>query len=80
MLAQLAVGGRERVGVRKADLADDVPVPSSGRERERAARAVPVEAALRVERVEQRQQVVLVGAAAVVEDEQPLRISAGRSC
>ena len=48
------------------------------RQRERAARAVSVEAALRVEDVEQREEIVLVGAAAVEEDERAGGLAVGR--
>ena len=62
-----ALGERRRV--READARHRVPVRAAGRQRQRPARAVAVEPPLRVERVEQRQQVVLVRAAAVEEDE-----------
>ena len=64
--------------VREADARHGVPVRAAGRQRERPARAVPVEAPLGVERVEERQQVVLVGAAAVEEDERAVRLGDGR--
>jgi hypothetical protein len=51
---------------------------SAGRQRERRARGDDEQAPLRVEHVRQREQVVLVGAAAVQEDEQTLRLGGGR--
>ena len=76
-------GERERLGegrrVRVADLVDRVPVGASGRQVERAARSHAQQPASRVEMVEKREQVALVGAAAVEEHEQPVRIPGGRS-
>jgi hypothetical protein len=46
-------------------------------QRERAARSDADEAPLRVERIEQREEVVLVRASSVEEDECPLRLSLG---
>ena len=59
-------------------LPDDVPVRTARRQRERAARRDPEQAALRVEHVQQRDEVVLVGAAAVEEDERALRLAGRR--
>ena len=53
-------------------------MPAAGREREGRPRRGAEQAPLRVELVEQREQVVLVGAAAVEEDERPLGIAVGR--
>ena len=69
----------ERVVVREADARDDVPVRAAGRQRERRARRVAVQALPRIERVEQREEVVLVGAAAVQEDESALRLADRRA-
>ena len=66
------VGRQERSRVGKADLLNGVPVGAARRQRERAAWSDAEEAPLRVEHVEQREQVVLVGAAAVEQDEQAL--------
>jgi hypothetical protein len=49
------------------------------RERQRSARADHVEAPVRVERVSKTEQVVLVGATSVVEDEQAGRIAVRRA-
>ncbi len=70
-----AVRPREgrRIGV--ADARHDVPVRAARRQRERAARAVAVQAALRIERVEEREEVVLVGAAPVEEHERAGRVA-----
>ncbi len=56
-------------GVRVADLAHDVPVGAAGRQRERPPRTHAGEVSFRVERVEQREEVVLVGTATVQQDE-----------
>ena len=66
-------------GIRVADLVDRVPVGAAGRQVQRAARRHAQQPASRVEQVEEREQVALVGAAAVEEDEQPLRIPGGGS-
>ncbi len=47
---------------------------SSWRKRERAARRDPEQAPLGIQRVEEREEVALVGAAPVEEDERPLRL------
>jgi hypothetical protein len=49
VLRELGVCRQKGVPVRKADLAHDVPVPASGRERERPAREHAEEAAVGVE-------------------------------
>ena len=51
----------------------------AGRERERAARSDAVQAALRVEGVEERVQVVLVGPAPMQEDERAPRLAGCRT-
>ena len=61
----LGVGGSERRGIREADTRHDVPVRAARRQCERCARRVAVQPPLGVERVEQRKEIVLVGAAAV---------------
>jgi len=50
-------------------------VRAARRQRERGAGCDPVQLPLRVERVEERVEVVLVRAAAVQEDERPLRLA-----
>ena len=75
--AAAAKPSRERLGIGKADARHDVPVRAARRQRQRRARAEAVEAALGVERVEQRHQVELVGAAAVEEDERALGLAGG---
>jgi len=62
-----------------AELPERVPVLSPRRQRERPARSHAVQATLRVERVEQREEVVLVGAAPVEEDERAVRVPRGRA-
>ena len=65
------VRGAEGVRVGVADARHDVPVAARpAGQRQRRARRGHVQPALGIEHVGQRQQVVLVGAAAVVEDEQ----------
>jgi hypothetical protein len=54
-------------------------VRAAGRERERPPRAQADEPALGIERVEQREEVVLVGAAAVEQDEGADSVAAGLS-
>ena len=63
----------EGLGVRVADLVDRVPVGATGRQVQRAARRHAQQSAGRVEMVEEREQVALVGAATVEEHEQPFR-------
>ena len=60
-----------------AQLAQDVPVRAARRQRERPARSDADEPTLRVERVEQRKEVVLVRASPVEEDERALRLALG---
>ena len=64
----------ERVAVREADPPHDVPVRPARRQRQRPPRGGAEQAPLGVEHVEQREEVVLVGAAAVEEDERALGI------
>ena len=71
---------RERAGIRVADLLDRVPVRAAGRKVERAARGHAEHSSLGVEQIEQREEVALVGAAAVEEDEQPFWLASRRSC
>ena len=68
---QLAVGRVERLGVGIADTRHEVPV-KAGRalQAQRSARRDDVQAPVGVERVGERKQVGLVGAAAVMEHEQ----------
>ena len=67
-------GERQGLGkglrIRVADLVDRVPVGAAGRQVERAARSHTQQPASRVEMIEEREQVALVGAAAVEEHEQ----------
>jgi hypothetical protein len=53
-------------------------VRAARRQRERPARRDAEQPPLRIEDVEEREQVELVGAAAVEEDEQALRLAGGR--
>ena len=70
-LRERAVGGVERVVVGVADARHDVPVvPGPAGELERRARGHDVQAPLRVEHVGEPEQVVLVGAAPVMEHDQ----------
>ena len=77
---ELGVGGVEGVGVGIADAWHDVPVVARpARQRQWRPRRHHVQPLLRVEHVAERQQVVLVGAAAVVQDEQPGGLTGGRA-
>ena len=76
--ADQRVGRVERLRVGEADLPDHVPVPPAGRQRERPACGHAEQPPLGVELVEQREQVVLVGGAAVEEDQGALGIAVGR--
>ena len=70
---ELGVGGLEGVLVGEADARHDVPVLAGpARDLQRPAGGDDVQPALRVQDVGEPEQVVLVGAAAVVEDEQAL--------
>src|ERR1700712_660975 len=61
--------------MRVSDTLDDVPVTASRRDAVPGpSRRDPEQAALRIELVKQAVEVVLVGAAAVVEDQRPGRI------
>ena len=71
------VGRLERLAVREADPPHDVPVRPARRQRQRPARGGAEQAPLGVEHVEQREQVVLVGAAAVEQDERALGVAVG---
>jgi len=63
---------QEGIRVRKPNLADRVPVCAARRKNERPARRDPEQAPLGIERVEQWDEVVLVRAAAMEEDERAL--------
>ena len=76
---ELRIGGLERLGVGIADPPDDVPVRAARRQRQRAARGRPEQAPLGVEHVKEREQVPLVGAAPVKEDERSLGVRRGRA-
>ena len=54
-------------------------MPAARRQRERPARSDAVQAPLRVERIEEREEVVLVGPAPVEEDERAVRLARGRA-
>jgi hypothetical protein len=69
------VGRAEGRRIRIADSPQGVPVRAARRERERPARRDSEQPALRVEDVEEVEEVELVGAAAVEEDEQALRLA-----
>src|SRR3954454_14005495 len=72
------VGGMEGVGVGVADARHDVPVmPGPAGQRQGRARGHDVQAPPGVEHVAERQQVVLVRPAAVVQDEQPAGLAVG---
>ena len=78
--ASCAVGGVERVGVGVADARHDVPVVARpAGDRQRRARRDDVQPPLAVEHVGEAEQVVLVGAAAVVEDEQAVGLAGRRA-
>ena len=66
----------ERVGVRRRDAPEPVPVRAARRQRERT-RGVTPSTALGVERVEQREEVVLIGAPACGTMRSPARRPAG---
>ncbi len=72
-----AYDAREGRHVRIADPRHDVPVRAARRQRQRAARAVPVQPPLGIQHVEQRKEIVLVGAAAVEEHERAGRLALG---
>ena len=73
-------GGVKGVGFGVADTGDDIPVVSrQAGERQRCPRRDDVQAAPRVERIGQTEQVVLIGATAVVEDEQAFGLAGGRA-
>src|SRR5205085_1319805 len=62
---------------RRRNAAERVPVRAARRQRERAARRVAVQPPFGIERVEQREEIVLVGAAPVQQDECALRLTRG---
>jgi hypothetical protein len=68
----------ERLGIRVPDLADDVPVGSPGWQRQRAAWKDSDQPPVWVEGVEERFEVVLVGAPTVEENERAARFPGGR--
>ena len=77
---ELFVRALERVGIRVADPRHDIPVvPRPARKLERRSGRDDVEPALRIEHVGEREQIVLVGAAPVMEDEQAGRLALRRS-
>src|SRR6476646_7035302 len=78
-LDERRVARRERLALGRADPAEHVPVRTARRQRQRPTRRVPVQAALRVELVEKRKEVVLVGAATVQQDERARRLPGCRT-
>lgn len=74
-IARRRVPDRERRRVRVADARDDVPVRAARRQRQRAPRREVIEPLLGVELARERDEIVLVGAAAVEEDEGALRLT-----
>ena len=77
---ELVVRGVEGVVVRVADSRHHVPVVAGpARDLQRRARGDDVQPALGVEHLGQPEQVGLVGAAAMVEDHQPLGLPGGRA-
>ena len=69
----------EGVGIGEAHARNDVPVVAGpAGDRQRRARSDDVQAALRVEHVGEAEQILLVGPAAVVEDQQAVRLAGGR--
>ena len=76
-LGRELIGGQKAVRRRIAELAELVPVRTSRWQRERPARSHADEAPLRVERFQQREEVVLVGAASVKEDERAFGLTFG---
>jgi hypothetical protein len=77
---QLSVRGLEGIRVRVADPRDDVPVVSrpAGQLKGRAW-SDNVQPALGIKRIGEPEEVVLVGAASMVEDEQAGRIAGGEA-
>jgi hypothetical protein len=67
-------GRPEGLAVREADLPHDVPVRSARRQRQRPPGGGAEQAPIGIEQVEQREEVVLVGAAAVEEDERAVGV------
>ena len=65
----LRIHAVERPRIGEAELPERVPVPATGRQGERGARRRSNEAAFRIEEVEQREQIELVRAASVEQDE-----------
>ena len=77
-LRELLEAAPERLGVGRRDPAEPVPVRAARRQRPRPAWRHAQQPAFRVELVEEREEVVLVGAAAVEQDEGARRIAGGR--
>ena len=73
------VGLRERLRVGEAHARHDVPVAAARRQEQRPAGRHADEPALGIEHVEERGEVVLVGAAAVQEHERALGLARGRA-
>ena len=78
-LGERLAGGVEGVVVGIADARDQVPVVAGrARQPKRRPRRDHLQPPIGVERVGEAEQVALVGPAAVMEDEQPLRVPGGR--
>ena len=60
------------------ELPEHVPVGAAGRKRERSPGGDAVQAALGIERIQQREEVVLVGASPVEEDERAFGLAGRR--
>ena len=76
-LREASIAVVERGRIRVADLAKCIPVRAARRERERPAGGEAEQLAARVEQVEERHEVELVGPAAVQQDERALRLARG---
>jgi hypothetical protein len=63
------IAGEEGVGIGIPELTHDVPVRPAGRQPQRRARRQPEQPSLGIERVEKREEVALIGPAAVEEDQ-----------
>ncbi len=76
---ELVVGGVERVGIRIADARHRVPVVARpAGNGQRCSRGDDVQPLLRIKHISEAEQVMFIGAAAVVQDEQPGGVTRGR--
>ena len=69
----------ERVAIRIADPADDVPVRPARRQRQRRPGSERDQPPVGIQRFEEGQEIELVGPAAVEKDERAVRRSRGRA-